>query len=827
MSQALTSSSDSRAADHTVTQCFHCGEDLPSKVYYAKINQQQQPMCCIGCQAAAELIQSAGMSDYYQQRDLQSIQRPAQSVDEAHWREFDTANITKQYLSYSDDGNSASALIHVEGIYCSACSWLIERSYQSFTDIEDISVNLSQKRIRIRWKVEETSFSDILLVLAKLGYTPKPLSIYTQNTAAEQIHKQALKRIAVAGLGMMQVMGFAFALYADESQQLMDAATEHFLNLVSLIVTTAVVFYSGAPFFQNALRDLRSRHLGMDVPVALAIGTAYSSSVWNTFIQNGQTVYFDSAVMFIFFLSLGRFMELRIRHKALSSNEALSQLLPPLVTINRNGKTITIPPQELERNDKINLVSGDIIPCDGIIQQGSGRFDESMLTGEAYTLYRQTGDNIIGGSRLENGRITIIVESLGQDSTLAKIGELLDKAQAQRPQQSQLADRIARHFVAAVLCVAFIVGLIWWFIDSSQIFPIVLSVLIVTCPCALSLATPAAITAASHGLSRRGIVLSNSDALETLSKIDHWIFDKTGTLTTGQMGINQVHTLGPLTQEQCFQIASTVEQKSSHPLAKAFSLSSQPKSYTMHAWQEVPGNGVSANIDGYDYYLGRRSWVIGCLGNINSNQQGTGSETQGSEVVLGRMTATATAELLASFSISDTLRDHVKATLKQLAKPCSLLSGDNQNSVANTAEQIGIDDYQAELQPEDKLHALEDMQRQQTVAMVGDGVNDAPVLAQADVSISFSNASQLAQSHADILILNNQISSLATVQSIAQHCQRIIKQNLSWAALYNLSALPLAATGILSPWMAALGMSASSLLVVLNASRLNSNKDTV
>ena len=790
-----------------LNNCFHCGDPLRGKVYSAQIDQVEQPMCCIGCQAAAELIQNAGMGDFYRQRTDTS--NTANEFDESYWQQFDLAE--ERYLSVN--GNSHSASIAVMGMYCSACSWLIERSYQGIAGIEDLSINLSHKRIRIDWNADRLKFSEVLVVLAKLGYQPQPLSSLDSSTHSQTENQSAMKRIAVAGLGMMQVMGYAFALYANEASGGMDTSTERFLNLISMVVTTAVVFYAGAPFFKNALRDLRSRHLGMDVPVALAIGTAYSSSVYNTLGNTGATVYFDSAVMFIFFLSLGRFLEMRIRHQALSSQEALSQLLPPLVTLSRQGETLNLPPQQLQRGDIIQLSSGKVAPCDGEIISGSGRFDESMLTGEAYSQQRNSGDKVIGGTTLCSGSVQLQASQMGQDSTLAKIGELLERAQGQRPRQTQLADRLARHFVLAVLSIASAVAVIWWFIDASQALAVVLSVLVVTCPCALSLATPAAITAACHGLSRQGIVVSNSNALETLNKVDHWCFDKTGTLTTGQMSLYKTQVTDKLSAEECLAIASQLEQQSSHPIAQAFVHADELETGLLSDWQEIAGNGVSGRIDNQHYYFGRCQWVAQQIDSPNTPDM---DKEQGTAIALSNQ-----EQVLAYFWVQDGLREQARQSIQQLNTPCSVLSGDRQSAVAATAEQLGIEHYRGELQPDDKVAAIEQLQQQHTVAMLGDGINDAPVLAKADVSISLACASQLAQSHADVLILNNQLSSLNIIVQTAVRCSRVIKQNLGWALLYNLSALPLAASGMLSPWMAALGMSLSSLLVVLNASRLN------
>ena len=843
---------------HDDVSCYHCGLEVPAHTNYRlEVKGKPEPMCCLGCLAAADFIQQNGMGDFYQYRggQLPESAVSGQYGDSNSWRYYDQPEVRLQYQK--DQDGEACARIYVQGMYCSSCSWLIDSSLSKLPGVERVQLNPDTHQVQLFWQSDQSRLSDILSTISRLGYQPRPLNdSETGIDKRESENRQSLKRLAVAGFGMMQVMTYAIGVYLGDYQG-MDEGIRQFLNLVSMLVATAVVFYAGAPFFKHAWFDLRNHHLGMDVPVALAIGGAYAASVWQLLIERNASaeVYFDSAVMFVFFLSLGRFLEMRARYSAASSADALRQLLPPLVTVWRGGESLVISPQQLEKGDEVDVIAGETIPCDGRVISGEAQLDESLLTGEAHPVSYGADDLVTGGTKLQSGSLRLVVTQAWEQSAVASIKQLLDRAQSHRPERVRFADQMARYFVTVLLVIAVAVGVFWYVVAPDRVFSIVLSVLIASCPCAFSLATPAVLTVASHFLSRHGVLLSNADACESLLTVNHWCFDKTGTLSTAELVIEHVDVfagqtgrpvidqamdpaidqlanqtadqLAVKTEADCLEILSAIEQHSDHVLASALTGAT---SLTATDVQSVHGAGVHGIIDGKQYFAGNATWIAKECGIAKMPIL----QDEHSVVVLAIY-----GEVLAAVYLSDRVRRDaadVLKTLKQVpAHPnsstqasseqgiqISLLSGDRQAVVSRFAQNLPIDAAKGDLLPADKVAYLQKLQAAgQHVAMVGDGVNDAPVLGQANVSIAMASGSQLSQSQADIILLGGRLKGLTIAQQVAKRAQQVIRQNLSWAVMYNLTVLPLAATGLLAPWMAAIGMSLSSLAVVLNARRVN------
>lgn len=826
----LAISAHSHQHTHDDVSCYHCGLEVPAHSnYHLDVNGKQEPMCCLGCLAAADFIQQNGMGDFYQYRggQLPEAAVSGQYGDSNSWQYYDQPEVRSQYQKEQD--GEACARIYVQGMYCSSCSWLIDSSLSKLPGVERVQLNPDTHQVQLYWQPEQSALSDILSTIARLGYQPRPLNdSETGVDKRESENRESLKRLAVAGFGMMQVMTYAIGVYLGDYQG-MDEGIRQFLNLVSMLVATAVVFYAGSPFFKHAWYDLKNRHLGMDVPVALAIGGAYAASVWQLLIQRNVAaeVYFDSAVMFVFFLSLGRFLEMRARYSAASSADALRQLLPPLVTVWRNGETLVISPQQLEKGDEVDVLAGETIPCDGRVLSGEAQLDESLLTGEARPVSYAQDDLVTGGTKLQSGSLRLVVTQAWEQSAVASIKQLLDRAQSHRPERVRFADQMARYFVTVLLVIAVAVGVFWYIVAPDRVFSIVLSVLIASCPCAFSLATPAVLTVVSHFLSRHGVLLSNADACEALMTVDHWCFDKTGTLSTAELVIEHVDLFDHpnkvstgLSVDQCLQILSAIEQHSDHVLASALT---RPTELSATDVQSVHGSGVYGVVQGTQYFAGNAAWIAKAC-EISDMPV---LQDEHSVVVLA-----VHGKVLAAVYLSDRVRrdaNNVLTALKQTpdndqnqATQISLISGDRQAVVSRFAQTLPIDTALGDLLPADKVAYLQELQAAgHQVAMVGDGVNDAPVLGQANVSVAMASGSQLSQSQADIILLGGRLKGLNIAQQIAKRGQQVIRQNLSWAVMYNLTVLPLAASGLLAPWMAAIGMSLSSLAVVLNARRIN------
>lgn len=789
--------------------CFHCGEPLPAGTpVFATVSGVEQPMCCRGCQAVAQLIADASLEEFYRFRDAPGP-RPDELEDS--WTVYDREQLRSTFV-VSLPGGLDEASILVEGLRCAACSWLIERTLLGLAGVQRAEINPSTGRGLVRFDPDQTSPARIFASIAWLGYRPHAAGSGEWEKAQRMERHRALRRLAVAGLGMMQVMTFAVSLYAGAFQG-MDPWIREFLRLVSLLVATPVAFYSGAPFFKGALRDLRSRRPGMDVPVSLAIAVAYTASVWNSLSGSGE-VYFDSVTMFVFFLSLGRYLEMMARHRAGDTADALARTVPRTALRLTGELTERIGVNELRIGDTVLVRPGDSFPCDGMVILGNSGVDESLISGESALRTRCPQDPVLGGSTNVTDPLRIQVSAVGQDTVIAGITRLLERAQAERPQLARMANTVAAWFVVVVLAVACLVAAFWFLRAPELALPITLSVLVVTCPCALSLATPTVLTAATSHLARNGVLITRSHAVEAMARCNRVIFDKTGTLTSGLPSIGQVITRPGLDRDQALSLAAALEHESAHPIASAFE--NIDFKHPASEVRIVTGRGVQGQVDGRTLRIGHPAFVA----ELNPGGTRPGWLPGDDGIVLGDENGP-----MASITLHDKARPEaarVVQALRAIGMEIELASGDRKTAVDALARELGITRVHANMTPEAKLELLRLRQQQgDQVMMVGDGINDAPVLAGADVSVALGSGAALAQSTADSILLTDSLRPLLLAMNTVRATMTIIRQNLSWAIGYNLAALPLAAAGLIQPWMAALGMSASSLLVVLNALRVS------
>jgi Cu2+-exporting ATPase len=792
-----------------MTTCFHCA--LPvTRIdrYQVEIDGVSRPVCCPGCKAVAELIRDSGMTNYYAMRDVPQpgVVRPADTIDD--WQVYDRDDMLAAYAT--PVGDAAEATIFVGAMYCAACSWLIESTLTNVAGIEIVEVSPVTHQLRVRFDPDRIRLGGILSNIANLGYKPQPLAHDTASRPELVEQRTALKRLMVASLGMMQVTMFAVALYAGEFQGI-DARMQRFLRLVSFVVTTPVVLYSARPFFTAAWRGIVSRAPGMDLPVALAIGSAYVASVY-AMMTNGPAVWFDSVTMFVFFLTLGRFLEMRARHRAIDRGTALTSMLPNTATRLDGDARRIVPVSQLVAGDRLLIRPGESIPADGVLVDGETTVDEALLTGETVPQPKAPGDIVSAGSINLDGMIRIRVENTGADTVLGTISRLSERARYSRPAFVQLADRIASYIVVALLVIAAVVATYWHFSAPERAFVITLSVLVVTCPCALALATPAAFAAAGTRLADLRLLVTNGNAIEALARATCVLFDKTGTLTRGVPVIVSTQVFDQsIDAQNCLKIAAALETVSTHPIASAFAVGDDR--VVAGDQQLVIGRGVAGTIDGRRWKLGTHDFVVG------GDSRSAVDESSTTSVYLG-----ADGRALAVFHLADEIRPDAQNTLQRLrglGLKNALVSGDRAGPVRRVADALSITSYHFGCSPADKLTIIRTLQDQgETVAMVGDGINDAPVLAGADVSIAPSHGALLAQTSADVIMLGDSLAPVATAVRMARKTMRVVRQNLAWAIVYNATALPLAALGYVPPWAAAIGMSASSLIVVLNALRL-------
>lgn len=798
--------------------CFHCGLDVPEGTnLFVAFDGEERPLCCAGCKAVADLVVARGLEAYYRFRESPAA-RPDELVPALDdLLRFDKPELQRSFVRH--EGGEAAVSLSLEGLRCPACVWLVERSLLGVDGVAAARVSLGSARAEVRYRPEETTLGALLAAVSALGYGVLPYRPDWQEEQRRDEYRAALRRLVVAGLGAMQVMMYAVGLYAGALEGM---AEQHrlFLRIVSALVTTPIVLYSARPFFAGARRDLRARRLGMDVPVALAIAVAFAASLYATATGGGE-VYYDSVAMFVFFLSTGRFVEMRSRHRAAQAVETALRRPPEMaLRLGEDGVAAAVSVYELAAGDRVLVRPGEAIPADGRVESGCGWVNESMMTGEHWPVDKRAGDEVVGGTVNGESPLTVRVERTGADTVWSSILRLVDAGAAGRPRLVRIAERVASVFVPALLVVCAATAYAWWQIDPSRAFWITLSVLVVTCPCALSLATPAVLTAASAGALGRGLLLRSGDALEALSKVTLVVFDKTGTLTEGRPRLRAVRPQRGVSAARAVALARSLEHYSEHPIAKAFAGplpcggEGGPLLGVAGAVASA-GAGVEGRIEGRRYRIGSPRWVAELAGSGSPD-----AKSPSTCVALGDEDG-----LVCTFELEDTLRSGARdlvARLDSSGLGVVLLSGDTEAAVAAAAARVGIARFVAGASPAAKLAFVEEAQRRgAVVAMVGDGVNDAPVLGGADVSIAMGSAADLARSRADAVLLGDDVGAVAEAFALARRARRVIRQNLAWSIAYNAVALPLAAAGLVPPYLAAAGMSLSSLVVVLNARRLS------
>ncbi|HWH85297.1 MAG TPA: heavy metal translocating P-type ATPase [Pseudomonas sp.] len=792
------------------TPCYHCALPVPSgSRFTAVVLGQAREFCCPGCQAVAEAIVAGGLESYYQHRSEASANPealPVQLTDELAL--YDRADVQQPFVRH--EGDLAEATLLMEGISCAACGWLIEKHLRTLPAVAEARLNLSNHRLHVRWADGQLPLSQILAELRHIGYAAHP---YQADRASEQLAREnrlALRQLGVAGLLWFQAMMATMATWPEFNIDL-SPELHTILRWVALFLTTPIVFYSCAPFFKGAMRDLRTRHLTMDVSVSLAIGSAYIAGIWTSITGVGE-LYFDAVGMFALFLLAGRYLERRARERTAAATAQLVNLLPAsCLRLDAHGQSERILLSELRLGERILVPPGSILPADGKIIDGQSSIDESLLTGEYLPQARTLGDAVTAGTLNVEGALTVEVQALGQNTRLSAIVRLLDRAQAEKPRLAEIADRAAQWFLLASLSAAAAIGLLWWQLDASRAFWIVLAMLVATCPCALSLATPTALTAATGTLHKLGLLLTRGHVLEGLNQIDTVIFDKTGTLTEGRLVLRSIRPLGALDSEQCLSLAAALENRSEHPIARAFGRAP----LAAEEVHSTPGLGLEGVVGEQRLRIGQADFACALSGAALPSMP----EEAGQWLLLAD-----TRGPLAWLVLDDRLRDDAPALLaacKARGWRTLLLSGDSSPMVASVAAELGIDEARGGLRPDDKLQVLQQLHKEgRKVLMLGDGVNDVPVLAAADISVAMGSATDLAKTSADAVLLSNRLDALVQAFTLARRTRRVIIENLLWAALYNGLMLPFAALGWITPIWAAVGMSISSLTVVLNALRL-------
>lgn len=778
--------------------CYHCGEPIPlNAAFTATIGGKKRQVCSARCQETANWISQNGLGDFYRLRSGKSF-RPGAVTDDHKW---DTPELQQHVLKKRKDGLDEVRLL-IEGIHCAGCIWLIERALLKLGKVSDIQINPITHKASLAFDSSQLSLERILDTITQAGYQPRPLALESISNARTDENRDLLKRLMVAGFGMMQVMTFAFVTYLDGVHTLPPGTNELF-RWLGFLVATPVVFYSGIPFYRGAKNALKMKSLNMDVPIAIAVSAVYLASAFQAIMQQGD-VYFESATMLVFFLLTGRYLEMRARHHSVDSADALINLTPSFAERRKADGTLEkILVSQLLPGDRIHIAEGAHVPADGQLITQQARMDESLLSGESNAQARNKGEAIIAGSLVLQGPIDVLVTRTGDDTFLSTLANLSTQAQTERPKLARKNEQATARFVARVLVFTSVTLIGWLWYDPSQALEATIALLVVACPCALGLAAPAAITRALGVLAKRNILVVKPDALETLNLIDHAVFDKTGTLTEPMLDKTDL-------DPDMLQLAASLGRESHHPLSKALVTANTLPLLAVDDVKSHPGMGMEGTINGRHLKLGQAAYVLADDQSLSLAD---------AELVLGE-----NGKLLATFNMQETLRPDAVTAIGQLQKSgiqCAIISGDSHPRVQKVAERFDQVNWYARQKPDDKLHLLRQLRDQgRRIMAVGDGSNDAPILAGADVSVALTSGAELAQANADILLCSGKMRSLLECRDIAKETRIILTQNERWAITYNTVAMPFAALGFIPPWLAAIFMSASSLVVVLNALRI-------
>ena len=797
-----------------MSSCYHCGLSNPQESNFCyEVFDESRRFCCPGCLAVAKLICESGQSDFYRFRS--DTNAKVDQILPEELLEFEAYDNEKIASSLVDvDGDLQQISLGIEGITCAACGWLLKKQVSQLENVKKIEVNTSTKRAQV-WLKKGSGLSEIFKKIRELGYKAFPYSEDEEEAVAEKEDRAFVRRLIVAGLAMMQVMMFATGLYIGDFQ---DIATSHafFLHSVSGLLATPVVFYSALPFIKSAISGLKFGHLGMNVPVSIAILSAYFASLYSL-LTNGSVFYFDSVVMFTFFLLLGRYLEHHVRFKALLKQQTFRKLLPLSITRkNKNQELEVIPVSDIKQGDILVIAAGTVVPVDGKLISERASLDEAVLSGESLPVNKLKNDSVYSGSTNANASFEMKATSQLKNSRLQRLISLQNEAENLKSHRVTLADKIANWYVIILLGLSVIVGYVWYQIDPQQVFPILLSLLVVSCPCALSLATPAAFASAIARLTDKGIMIKSSNTLSNLSEVDRVVFDKTGTLTDGKFQISKTILLSDVGETQCFKLAKSLESISNHPLSNAFK-NMDAELIELQSLNEQISEGIEGVIGEDIYRIGKYLYVTG--GEKSSTKISSNDEQLTTSVFLSKNNA-----LIAEFVLTDQLNSSAVKTIESLRQSdieTEMLSGDNQLACSSIAAQLSLDKFIFSATPEQKLAEIEKLNANgHKTLMVGDGINDIGAFSAASVSITMGNASHLSKTNSDAVLVSRNLSVIPFAINLSKRLDITIKQNLIWAASYNLLAIPFAILGLVPAWAAAIGMTSSSIIVVLNALRL-------
>jgi Cu2+-exporting ATPase len=787
--------------------------------FTAKVADESHEFCCYGCQTVCETIHNAGLQSFYLKTPEGEPLAPPPSLS-SELASYDLDEVQSDYVDKLGDIRSIHLL--VEGIHCAACVWLIEHSLAKQQGVISAEVNLTSKRLRLKWDNRLTTLSTLLQALGRIGYAAIPFDPDTAEGALARRHRSLLYRMAFAGFAMMNMLWISIALYSGADQ----GEFKNWFHWISFLIATPTLLYAGYPFLRNALLGLRRRYLTMDLPIAIGAVTTYGYSTYVTI--TGSTighVYFDTVVNFLFVILVGRYLEAISKREALSATSRLLELQPKLATVMLDGRAKVVPIRAVKIGDLVLVKPGEKIPVDGILTDGQSAVDESMLTGESIPVVKKNKDQVVAGSINGEGAFTVKVQQVLRNTALAKIVTLMEDAQASKAPIQCTADKIVPWFVVVTLTLAATTFIYWYQFDFEQALLAATSVLIITCPCAFGMATPMSVAVATGVAAHHGILIKQGAALEYLSKVTHFVFDKTGTLTEGKLRVVAVESFSDLPEDELLLLAGSVEQHSEHGIAKAILAEIETLALTLLPitdFSSSAGQGVQASLTQQHVLLGTQSWLTE-LGFIFTDivlNRVDNLELQGISCVF----IATEGQIVGLIGVADQLRPEALSMINDLQQQgiaITVLSGDKRAVVDAITADLGDIQRQAEVLPKDKADVVRALQKQGViVAMVGDGVNDAPALIQADVGIALASGTDVSIESADIVLSHNELRKVTEARRLASRTLSTIRQNIVLSISYNIIMVPLAMMGLVNPLIAAITMPISSLLVIGNAARI-------
>ncbi len=802
--------------------CFHCSLPIPHDAqFHARLEDAERDFCCFGCQSVCSAIYEAGLQGYYQRTpDGVLLAPPPELPKDIEIYDFD--EVQQEFTTCSGDIRDIHLL--VEGIHCAACVWLIERGLNRVPGVQSADVNLAAKRLHLRWDNSRSKLSDLIRALAKIGYAAVPYDPESAEGVIKKANRAMLYRLFFAGFAMMNMLWISIALYSGADQD----EFRQFFHWMGLALATPTLLYSGYPFYRGAIGGLRGGHLTMDMPIAIGLTVTYAYSLYVTVSRSvvGE-VFFDTVTNLIFVILIGRYLEGMFRHQAVSATKRLMELQPRVAIVMRDGQEQMTPIRGVKLGDHVLVKPGYKVPVDGIVLEGHSTVDEAMLSGESAPVSKSAGAQVFSGTVNSNGALLVEVRAQLQDTTLSKIIRLVEEAQSSKAPIQRLADSIVPWFVLVTIICATITFFIW----NSQDFEIALmaatSVLIITCPCALGMATPMSIAVASGLGARHGILVKNGLVLETLSKVTHFVFDKTGTLTEGKMSVAQVHVASGCDENEVLCYAAAVERYSEHSVAKAIVAETetrqlQHRDIEANGFCATAGLGVEANVGGLSVLMGSAEWLTrrGIALDAVLHAKAHELETQAMSCVY----MARDGKHVAIIALADQLRGDAFALVSELRAAgigMTLLSGDRRPVAEAVARQLGGMEVIAEVLPQDKDQVIQRLQKSgKVVAMVGDGINDAPALIRADVGIALGSGTDVSVESADIVLMYNELDKVRQATQLSRRTLLTIKQNIGLSFVYNAIMVPLAMMAKVSPLVAAISMPISSLIVIGNAARI-------